>query len=178
MWLSLVGTEARLNATQWTLTSEREQRFVDSFLRVAPQLDLGGYVFQLGERQRLTRAWAQFQQQYPIVLGPVSTRVPFRVDEDLAGDGAVADIIAAHRLVLAMNLLALPVATMPVGIADGLPQAVQLIGPRLREDLCLDAAQTLQDQVGAIAPIAPRMARRDDSAQRKEKHHVRAGTGQ
>jgi amidase len=43
-----------------------------------------------------------------------------------------------------------------VGIGEGLPQSVQLIGPRYREDLCLDAAAALEDRVGIITPIDPR----------------------
>ena len=34
--------------------------------------------------------------------------------------------------------------------------AAQLIGPRFREDLCLDAAAALEDRVGIITPIDPR----------------------
>jgi amidase len=33
---------------------------------------------------------------------------------------------------------------------------VQVIGPRYREDLCLDAAEAIEDQVGIITPIDPR----------------------
>jgi len=33
---------------------------------------------------------------------------------------------------------------------------VQLIGPRYREDLCLDAAQAVEDVLGVRAPIDPR----------------------
>jgi amidase len=45
---------------------------------------------------------------------------------------------------------------VPVGIEDGLPQAVQVIGPRYREDLCLDAATAIEDSRGTITPIDPR----------------------
>ena len=44
------------------------------------------------------------------------------------------------RMAMAVNALGLPAVGLPVGIRDGLPQAVQLIAPRYREDLCLDAA--------------------------------------
>jgi amidase len=43
-----------------------------------------------------------------------------------------------------------------VGIGDGLPQVVQVIGPRYREDLCLDAAAALEDRLGIITPIDPK----------------------
>jgi Asp-tRNA(Asn)/Glu-tRNA(Gln) amidotransferase A subunit family amidase len=35
-------------------------------------------------------------------------------------------------------------------------EAVQVIGPRYREDLCLDAATALEERVGVITPIDPR----------------------
>ena len=46
--------------------------------------------------------------------------------------------------------------TVPLGIADGLPQAVQVIGPGSREDVCLDAAEAIEDRLGITTPIAPR----------------------
>jgi Asp-tRNA(Asn)/Glu-tRNA(Gln) amidotransferase A subunit family amidase len=39
--------------------------------------------------------------------------------------------------------------------ADGLPLAVQVIGPRYREDLCLDAAAVIEGQLGILTPIEP-----------------------
>ena len=56
----------------------------------------------------------------------------------------------------AVNALGLPAAALPVGVADGLPQAVQVIGPRHREDLCLDAGQAIEASLGTITPIDPR----------------------
>jgi amidase len=57
---------------------------------------------------------------------------------------------------MAVNTLGLPAVALPVGIQQGLPQAVQLIGPRYREDICLDAAAAIEDQVGILTPIDPR----------------------
>jgi Asp-tRNA(Asn)/Glu-tRNA(Gln) amidotransferase A subunit family amidase len=36
-------------------------------------------------------------------------------------------------MAMAVNALGLPAVALPVGIEDGLPQAVQVIGPRYRE---------------------------------------------
>jgi len=41
-------------------------------------------------------------------------------------------------------------------LGDGLPQAVQIIGGRYREDLCLDAAEAIEERLGVITPIEPR----------------------
>jgi len=60
------------------------------------------------------------------------------------------------RIAIAINALGLPAAAVPVGVAGGLPQVVQVIGPRYREDLCLDAATALEDALGVITPIDPR----------------------
>jgi amidase len=46
---------------------------------------------------------------------------------------------------------------LPVGVGDGLPQAVQVIGPRYRENLCLDAAAAIEERAGIITPIDPRL---------------------
>jgi amidase len=42
-----------------------------------------------------------------------------------------------------------------VGVANGLPQGVQLIGPMYREDLCLDAAEAVEGALGVLTPVDP-----------------------
>ena len=56
------------------------------------------------------------------------------------------------------NILGLPACAVPVGSDDGLPQGVQLIGARFREDLVLDAAQAVEDRAPVLTPIQPRVA--------------------
>ena len=48
-------------------------------------------------------------------------------------------------------MLGLPAAVVPVGLADGTPVGVQLIGSRYREDVCLDAAAAIEAKVGIMA---------------------------
>jgi len=60
------------------------------------------------------------------------------------------------RLVVSVNFLGLPSVAVPVGLADGIPQGVQIIGSRYREDLCLDAAAAIEQQVGVLTPIDPK----------------------
>jgi len=106
-------------------------------------------------RQSLLRAWGEFQETHPLIVGPVFIDVPFEATKGLTTAEA-AEIIHGLRMTIAVNALGLPAVAVPVGIADDLPQAVQVIGPRYREDLCLDAAKALEDKLGIITPIDPR----------------------
>jgi amidase len=80
---------------------------------------------------------------------------PFPLGFDVAGADEFAAVLRAFRLTGLVNLLGLPSAAVPVGVAGGLPQGVQIIGDRYREDLCLDAAQAIEERVGVLTPIDP-----------------------
>ena len=89
-----------------------------------------------------------------MIVGPIFTDVPFEAGTDLA-DGRVAETIHGMRLAMAINALGLPAVAVPVGIAGGLPQVVQIIGSRYREDLCLEAAEAIEERLGVLTPIDP-----------------------
>jgi amidase len=131
------------------------RRFLSEFYRVAGDPDPVTTIQSFATRQSLLRAWGQFQQQHPLIVAPICTDIAFQAGTDL-DEGRVADTIRSMRMAMAVNALGLPAVAVPVGIADGLPQAVQVIGPRYREDLCLGAAAALEDRVGTITPIDPR----------------------
>jgi len=107
------------------------------------------------ERAAIARSWDAWLHEAPLVLAPVCTRQPFEVGADLDPKWQ-AGWPAAIRMSVAVNLLGLPAVTVPVGRDGGLPQAVQVIGPRFREDLCLDAAATIEAGTGPLTPIDPR----------------------
>ena len=158
LWGGLLATESRamvLPLLGQLLSGEASTIFnylVESF----PETDLAGYVEALARRNRVARDWALFLERYDVILGPVSCEQPFETGADLASKDAFAKILFGMRLVTAVNLLGLPAAVVPVGIAGGLPLAVQIIGARYREDLCLRAAEAIEDRLGVITPIDPR----------------------
>jgi amidase len=131
------------------------KQFMSTFFEVAgdsdPVLTMQSFI----TRHALLRAWGEFQSRYPLVVAPIYTDIPFEAGKDLTTP-EVAGIIRGMRMALAVNALGLPAVALPVGVADGLPQAVQVIGPRYREDLCLDAAAALEDRLGIITPIDPK----------------------
>jgi amidase len=115
----------------------------------AAQLAAWIAVYQLGA------AWGQFLDQHPIMLSPVSCERPWLVGDDITRVGEIAN---SMRMVLPVNILGLPGCAVPVGADEGLPQGVQLIGARFREDLLLDAAQAIEDRAPVLTPIQPRVA--------------------
>jgi amidase len=132
----------------------RTRQFVSAMLAAAGEPDPAVIIQSFMTRQSLQRAWGEFQLTHPLIVAPVCTGMPFAVGADLT-TGEVAAIIQDMRMVLAVNVLGLPAVAVPVGTADGLPQSVQVIGPRYREDLCLDAAAAIEDRLGIRTPIDP-----------------------
>ena len=130
------------------------QRFLSAFYEAAGDPDPVTTVQSFITRQSLLRAWSEFQEGYSLIVAPIFSDVPFGAGTDL-GDGRVAETIRGMRMAIAVNALGLPAVALPMGIGEGLPQSVQVIGPRYREDLCLDAAAALEDRIGIITPIDP-----------------------
>jgi amidase len=107
------------------------------------------------ERAAIARAWDTWMRHAPLILAPVCTRRAFPVGADL-DPSWLAGWPAAIRISVTVNLLGLPAVTVPAGQHDGLPTGVQIIGPRFREDLCLDAAAAVEAGAGSLTPIDPR----------------------
>ncbi|MEC8982458.1 MAG: indole acetimide hydrolase, partial [Actinomycetota bacterium] len=59
------------------------------------------------------------------------------------------------RCITPPNLLGIPSVAVPVGVSNGLPQGVQCIADRWRDDLALAAAADVEMALGAITPIDP-----------------------
>jgi len=143
----------------WQMMSQiwpvNTNRFLAAFYEVAGDPDPVTAMQSFIMRQSLLRAWGEFQQTHPLIVAPIYTNIPFEAGADL-DDGRVAETIRGMRMTLAVSALGLPTVALPVGIGDGLPQVVQVIGPRYREDLCLDAVAAIEGRVGIITPIDPR----------------------
>ena len=155
-WATLLSTEiVVIRPLLDPLVSDEAHRFLDLFLEVAPPTDLAGLVDGYTARHGLAREWSEFQAAHPLVLGPVMSTPPFEVGYDVSGPDAVRELVHRMRLVVAVNNLGLPAAAVPTGMASGLPQGVQVIGARYREDLCLDAAEAIERRLGVLAPIDP-----------------------
>jgi amidase len=107
-------------------------------------------------RLKVARAWRQFFLEYPLIVGPTWTQPPFELGFDIRDLESAMKVVETIRFVVPANLLGLPAACVPTGVANGLPTGAQIIGDMYRDDLCLDAAEVVESAVGVLTPIDPR----------------------
>ena len=154
VWFRIIFADFRATMEESVrrLGSPEVNRIVDAYFSMAGEMpDLGGYVRDLAERNRLLRAWNLFLEERPLVLAPVSTEPPFPVNDDLKGPERVREIFDSLRYTSAMNLIGLPGVVAPTGLYRGAPIGVQIVGRRYREDVCLDAAEAIESSAGVLS---------------------------
>ncbi len=157
-WDALSHGEARLfmGDAFAQLADEGAQATYRFMMAHTPDLDQAGWSRTLARRTTHQRAWAVFLQRHPLVLCPVSGEPPFPQGLDVAGQQGFDSVYRAQQTLLATPLLGLPSVSVPTGLDGGLPMGVQIIAPRWREDLCLDAAEVIEAACPMPTPIDPR----------------------
>src|SRR5712691_10737633 len=114
---------------------------------MADAVDATGYMLGIADRTRMSRAWTVFLEQYPLVLTPFLMRPTFPWDYDARGFEETKDLFDAAIYSYGINYLGLPAGVVPVGLVEGLPAGVQIVGRRFREDLILDAMTVVEGHV-------------------------------
>jgi amidase len=152
--LSTPALRAYFEQVMRPMMPEPTRRFMGDFFEAAGYPDDLAAEQALITRHRLLRAWGEFQQEHPLIVAPIASDICARAGTDL-DEGQVAETIQTMRMATAVNALGLPAVAAPVGVVEGPPQAVQIIGPRYREDLCLEAAFVLEERLGINTPIEP-----------------------
>jgi amidase len=124
---------------------------------VAPLADTTAFSNLMVERDGIARAWSIFMAERPLLLSPTWTQLPFTHGFDSATPEGTAATMELMRPVVPANLMGLPSACVSAGRdeATGLPIGVLVSGPRLREDLCLEAAEAIEARLGVATPIDP-----------------------
>jgi amidase len=154
LWCDLILTEIGVLQKEQMLavSSPDFHKAFDGIVGLAAQLDQAGYMKAISDRSRHIRNWMIFMEEYPLVLAPTTVRRTPEVNADLKGEQRVKEVFQNDlRFISAINVLGLPAAVVPVGLLDGLPVGVQIVGSRYREDLCLDAAAAIESKVGVLA---------------------------
>jgi amidase len=121
----------------------------------AKLLDHGEFVLGLARRTTILRDWLRFLERYPVILMPVSWRLPFPIDHDQQGDAALGQLVRAHEPMTAVSLLGLPGLSVPTSTSDGIPVGVQIVANRFHEDLCLSVGEIIEAKCPMGTPIDP-----------------------
>jgi amidase len=114
----------------------------------APDL-LEGYE----RRGAIIRELGEVLREIPLLVMPVSTEQPFEHGEDIASDASAIRLAAAQWSCMALPVLGFPALAVPAGVYGGLPVGVQLVAPRYREDLVLDAGEVIEARAGVPSPV-------------------------
>lgn len=152
-WANIIMNETRVTSEQAmrAVASDDFKQTLDGFLTTADILDEDGWMKATAARSAHIRAWQMFFETYPVVLTPTTVKRTPGPRADLGGDAAVRQLFWNDlRFISALNVLGLPAAVVPVALVGGHPVGVQIVAGRYREDLCLDAAQAIEDQAGVL----------------------------
>ncbi|WP_431041810.1 amidase [Streptomyces sp. P1-3] len=139
-----------------TLLGEGGHRYIEMSMERTPPVDLEEYLRLTGVRLSVQRSWAEFLEEYPLLLGPVFTEPPVEPGLESRDREGHARVTTAMRLCSASSFAGVPAVAVPTGLADGLPTGVQVIGRAYREDLCLDAAAAIEAAFGVLTPVDPK----------------------
>ena len=141
-WARLTNADSR---RAWPdcapLASDGARAFMSAMFDLVPPVDADDHAALFTTRARLGRAWSEYQRDTPLMIAPIYAGEVFRADEDI---DRAAEIVHNLTATVAVNFLGLPSVAVPVGLVDGLPQAVQVIGPRFGEENCLRAAEVIE----------------------------------
>jgi amidase len=130
--------------------SETIQRIFDYLARIGKPIGREDYGARIAARTALTRRWNVFLADWPLVLTPFMMRELYPWDYDQRGFEQTEDIFRSAIYSMGVNYLSLPAGVAPIGLIEGLPAGVQIIGQRYREDLILDALEAVEQRVGIL----------------------------
>ena len=154
-WFSVAVAE--MKALLFPVAAQYGSRTIQDIFGYYEQLedvvDADGYLRGIADRTRMTRAWSIFLDAHPLVLTPFLMRPTYPWDYDARGFEQTKELFTAGMYSHGINYLGLPAGVVPIGLVDGLPAGVQIVGRRFREDVILDAMQAIEDRVGVLARV-------------------------
>jgi amidase len=164
LFWDLVMTEERAaSAEERSASSRAIELFGDEAVKrnrrgtfcYSTPFDFEGYIKGLARRATILRDWLTFLEQYPVLVMPVSWKVPFAIDYDQQGDDAVRLTHLALQPSIAVSLLGLPALAAPVTLHKGVPIGVQVVAGRYQDEMCLSVGEVIQARSSVKTPIDP-----------------------
>ena len=120
------------------------------------RLSAAEYLDALQRRSAYTRVWSEFFKDFDLLLTPMMQVPPFEIGvrgpTEIDGRRADPFFDDWSNLCYPASLTGQPAASVPVGFTSGrLPTAVQVIGPRFRDDLVLAFTAAIEEVVDFTA---------------------------
>ena len=109
----------------------------------------------LVRRTTLTRQWRLFLDEYPVLLLPVSSELPFPDDLDRQGPEGFDRVWEAQLTLRALPAMGLPGLAVTTSLVNGVPVGVQVVATHHREDLCLLAGRDIEARGVPVVPVDP-----------------------
>lgn len=127
---------------------------METWNQLVPPSGMARFLQAIAERDLFIWRWLEFMQTRPLVVLPtMGSLAPVHgLDTTLEGQRQVLDQI---RVSLIAPVLGLPSLAVPVGRAGRLRPGVQIMAPRFREDLCLEAGEVIEAAEGVVVPVEP-----------------------
>lgn len=157
------------DAIVWTELVNKLQpllgKFVDPYMAGSLNMaanstvDLARYLAALRERDHVIRKWQLFMETYPLVVmaGSTSPDVPVLTIDNV--DSLIRSTARCLSHLRLAPLLGFPAISVPVSVTPeafgGRPLGVDIMAPRYRDDLCLEAAEVIELHEGKRQPIDP-----------------------
>ncbi|TDE36192.1 amidase family protein [Antarcticimicrobium sediminis] len=123
--------------------------------KVGP-VDLARYSDTLTRRANLVREWLTFLERFPVLLLPVSSKLPLAADADLTE--GYEFIYDNQHFMAGLPAIGVPSMTVSTGMVGASPVGVQIVATRMREDLCLAAGEAIEARGAPAMPIDPIIA--------------------
>lgn len=157
-WIKITRAEAPYYSTpfieQYGDARLRELHAND--MKDSPVPDAGEYMEALARRTKWIRSWNMFMRDFPLLLHPVSFELPLQHHHDHDDAKSTNWMRRINAPCYTIPVLGLPAMSVPTGVSGGLPTGVQIVAPRFREDLLLDAAEIIEAGCPMETPIDPR----------------------
>ncbi len=127
---------------------------METWNQLVPPSGMARFLQAIAERDLFIWRWLEFMQTRQLVVLPtMGSLAPVHgLDTTLEGQRQVLDQI---RVSLIAPVLGLPSLAVPVGRAGRLRPGVQIMAPRFREDLCLEAGEVIEAAEGVVVPVEP-----------------------
>jgi aspartyl-tRNA(Asn)/glutamyl-tRNA(Gln) amidotransferase subunit A len=143
--------DAALHATWTDEQREMAERGYIAFGAQGYALTAVQYADALQERHQLNRRINGFFADFDLLLTPAAptTAWPAKGPTPQSIGGKAASPAAAVAFTYPFNITGHPAASVPAGLAaNGLPVGLQVVGPRFRDSLVLQAAAAFEKAVG------------------------------